>query len=348
MERYSLDSNPEAVEISRLAQEAKQKRGKEGEEKGEPLRDDYENASKNIDELKNKEVVISEADKSLVEKARKNSESFDCETSHVLFQFLREYPSFLAEKMKGKKLFNLGSGPEAFSSALTINGTLRYEEGMPIIGGSNLGFSEYIAVDLFRNESELVHNLNWALDYAKIDDENSRKNIEGKMKFEKKDILEFLLQQADKSGNIIISSVNGSLIETDGYFERVAQEAFRVIPEDGIMVTVDCPELTEEAKELFPYHYGENISGVILSKKPLPNEAIMKYYEFYVLLDKAAKKAMTVRELCQVRAKGREGGVVFDMKDEFIAKLGFKIERGNIDEFNMDEYMNDEVKITRI
>lgn len=86
--------------------------------------------------------------------------------------------------------------------------------------------------------------------------------------FEKIDALSFLLRTPNASVNIFMCNIDRTLISTGGLLERIAQEIFRVVPDDGIFISVNCSEIEKECESLFPYAKKFGM-GVVFSKKEL-------------------------------------------------------------------------------
>lgn len=81
-----------------------------------------------------------------------------------------------------------------------------------------------------------------------------------KTEFIEDDGLHYLVEQSDNSGNIFISNLGADVLKSGGndnfpakeWMERVSQEAYRVVPNGGCFILVNCyPEFENEAKKLF-------------------------------------------------------------------------------------------------
>jgi hypothetical protein len=86
----------------------------------------------------------------------------------------------------------------------------------------------------------------------------------------KNDGLSYLLQSPSGSANVLMVNVDYALINNPEYHQRLAQEIFRVVPDNGLFLTYNT-SATEEAKKLFPYYlvFG---AGTIFSKSPIPED----------------------------------------------------------------------------
>jgi len=185
---------------------------------------------------------------------------------------------FVQLRFEGKPLFDVGGGEEGFWHGLVLRGL-----GYKISGTSNtdLGFSEFHVVDPFLAESDMQQALEKDLERsARSSKENAQRieveenSLREHFKLDKVDGLSFLIHQSDEAGNTIMSSLNYYLISSADYLARLAQEAFRVAPVDGLFVTNDSPEISREAKALFPYSR-ELGPTTLFSKKPIPSEKLL-------------------------------------------------------------------------
>jgi hypothetical protein len=60
-------------------------------------------------------------------------------------------------------------------------------------------------------------------------------------------------------------NIDACIIANEDYAKRVAQEIYRVTPEDGAYISIGSPYIEREAEKLFPFK--EEISGVIIYSK---------------------------------------------------------------------------------
>ena len=141
---------------------------------------------------------------------------------------------FYRKITKGVPLINIGCGGE--------KGLFRADNH--VLNGS--GAEKTIVVDPYFKKKEMDKII-----------ENKQYD---KTEFKEDDGLHYLVEQSDNSGNIFISNLGADVLKSGGndnfpakeWMERVSQEAYRVAPNGGCFILVNCyPEFENEAKKLF-------------------------------------------------------------------------------------------------
>ena len=106
--------------------------------------------------------------------------------------------------------------------------------------GLGLGISKFVMVDPFHRDKE----------YETLRKEKEF-NPDLKLELSSLDGLTFLNNQDDGSGNMMTNNMDYTIISSEKYLKRLAEEAFRVVPEEGIYIS--CNSDTEDyASRLFP------------------------------------------------------------------------------------------------
>lgn len=164
------------------------------------------------------------------------------------------------EKMRTADLVNIGCGTEGM------------HHGWQLLDNINLDKLEnkVISIDPFIKEDEFYEA---SVEGLGEDEAKEMKNEikENTQDFRQVDGLGFLLDQADGTLNSLTASINSSLIPSDDYLKRLAQEIFRVTPENGVYVSLDSLDLEKEAEQLFPYKK-EDANILYFSKTPFDDE----------------------------------------------------------------------------
>ncbi|MBR9700199.1 hypothetical protein GOV09_07110 [Candidatus Woesearchaeota archaeon] len=179
--------------------------------------------------------TISDQDQLLIQRSVKREPvvMFNGVVEYVLRELVYRQED-LNQYLSGHPLIDLASGKLGFRAAQQLLGAI------PIDGSDeylDLGVVEVIAVDPFHNE-ELMRA--WA--------EQSRDM--SKIRYDGRDALSFLLDQGTSSANILVNALDGCVIPYD-YAARVAEEAKRVIPLDGILLCSNSDGIEHRAREIF-------------------------------------------------------------------------------------------------
>lgn len=153
-----------------------------------------------------------------------------------------------------KPFIDLGCGQEGIFNVLILE--------------ENFKLGKMHLVDPFMQKAEMDERIRnyWKLE--KLPDQLKTKIIE-KVDFQQKDGLSFLLSLKDEYANIMVNSINYSLIKNDDYLKRIAQEFYRVNLKNGVCIVCDSSEIEHEAKILFPY-FQEFGVVTVFSKSPIP------------------------------------------------------------------------------
>jgi len=117
--------------------------------------------------------------------------------------------------------------------------------------GVDMGVSEIVLVDL----------------YSKPDDSEINDAKNKQIKFEKNDVLSFLISQNFNAGCYFMSHIEYFLIPCAEYHQRIAQEIYRTMPEDGIFISNGCYDIEKEAEELFPINKGTDSFKLFMKKE---------------------------------------------------------------------------------
>jgi hypothetical protein len=276
-----------------------------------------------------RKAMIKIPDSEIVIRAASGSENFKNESAPILIGGIVNNQDFFRERLDGKKLFSLGAGEYGHSYHFQLLFGWERSDGYSV---SNLIPSEIIAVDLFANPDFMARDLHSLI---KLDSKSvpnlNQDEVESianqKLKFEQIDMLQFLLNQPTESGNIMVAGIDMAVIHVKNYHERVAQEAFRVTPYEGVLICCYAPSIEWEAKQIFPYFTEiSNGSFVFFSKTELPPSVVFKgrAYALYKYLQNSANIGILTITL---EFKNLVHGLPEDVDfEDFLQSCGFEVE----------------------
>lgn len=174
---------------------------------------------------------------------------------------------FLTEKLRQHTLTDVASGKHGIENAMRLNGYTSDTFNHMIKEACDIGIEKIQLVDPFVDIEALKqkHLHDASISKDKKDEMNKR------IQPIRSDALQFLSAAQTESQNITISSLDRLVIPNLAYHARVAQEVFRVVPEDGIFICTLSDEIEAEARKLFPYALELPMQMVVFSKAPLPS-----------------------------------------------------------------------------
>ncbi len=164
-----------------------------------------------------------------------------------MWRNLIENEDSLRNYLKNKTLFDVGCGKVGNRTAAYLTGKKRFwdpnlrefKDGHQF----DLKIKNIISVDPF---VDLNAKTKSEIDKGRIKEKASQ--------FIKNDGLSFLISQEAGSGNNLTININYALIPDEEYLKRLAQEIFRVTPNDGIFISGGSDLIEREAKTLFPFY----------------------------------------------------------------------------------------------
>lgn len=188
--------------------------------------------------------LIEISDEEIIREGRRESHNFqDSMSRSAVFGFIKDNIEMIKNYTKGKTFFDIGCGKDGVFNANIFLGRGK--------NGIDLGVSDVVLVDLYSkpNEDEIA-------------------NIKSKqIKFEKNDALSFLISQNFNAGCYFMSHIEYSLIPCAEYHQRIAQEIYRTMPEDGIFISNGCYDIEKEAEELFSVNKSMDGFGLFMKKE---------------------------------------------------------------------------------
>ena len=241
--------------------------------------------------------------------------SFSDPTEQLLMVDLRykNIALYLETRLRGKPLYDVGGGKSGvghFLGMRAIDPPLRIEglsttKIMPDVTDIDFGVSEYTLIDPFLDGHETietslaVHKVRTREDIT----EKKREEVIKSIQVTNEDGLTALSKLPDGAGNVVMSSIDYDLIGNNDYLKRLAQEAFRVVPIDGIFLVNNCPDVQSTAGMLFPYSevFG-TADSIAYAKEPIPakipdwiisNEGVYSWYKKALDAKKAGKITLT-------------------------------------------------------
>lgn len=194
---------------------------------------------------------------------------------------------YFKKVLHNKVLLDIGCGEGGAFNALRLKGYYRgYEDS-----DTDLGITDIVLLDPYITEEYLTEKLDDCMcNICEISKEDERIKIRKQIKFAQEDGLSFLLKQEPGSANVITSHLQYVVIPNEEYLRRMAQEIFRVVPEDGVFISANSDEIEEEAKELFTYErYFVPLILRVFSNTPIPSDDDM-VEEFFADLDRRLAK----------------------------------------------------------
>ncbi|MFC1749386.1 hypothetical protein ACFL2V_11335 [Pseudomonadota bacterium] len=166
--------------------------------------------------------LIQVTDEVIIAEGVRRSADFQSSSLGYVFEAIDSNQRFLKDKPGTGKIFDIGCGS---NGAVSDRQICRFD----------IGIDQVTLVDPFVQEETM---------------KGLKQNDQ--MDFVQNDGLSFLLKQASGSGNVMTASIDGQLISSGEYLQRMAQEIYRVVPENGYYISLLSPQLEEEARELFP------------------------------------------------------------------------------------------------
>lgn len=282
MEKYLFENNPEAIDISEKAKKLKAQRVEQGEEKGDPTKDDYENAS----QIREADAKISELGKKVIEGSKKYSDEEIANWNEGLKEWYTEFIDrslFYIKECLSQEEF------EKFNEALATYPVIDLASGNPHLPGEN------ILVTLFKEkyntkgvpEACIKADLAEPPKYIGVDkyapfyvEKKIPENLKDRIKFEKKDLVEFLRTLPDNSVNIFIGGFDKEISHPkdggdDRYRAILISEIGRVIAKGGYCFAVESPLFGRwEGQPVGPYDFG-------LKDVPLVKNNFFSPVDFY-------------------------------------------------------------------
>jgi hypothetical protein len=229
------------------------------------------NSEGNRFSLENKNILIEEMDgryherKSLIKRS-------DDELSQPIFKVIQESQGSENDKIVKDRHFKQSlaeiSGQELFLQIMQMNldsssMVLALANEKPLInigsGGDreSLEYAITVAYMLGANKQELIDPFFNQTETNKRIDEIRRLNDCPTM-FVQDDGLRNLANRLEKSSNVFISTVNSGNVwlsmgsdRSADWLSRVAQESYRVVPENGVLVCLDSEDVAYEAEKIF-------------------------------------------------------------------------------------------------
>lgn len=192
-------------------------------------------------------------------------------SSNHLVKMMLGATDFIKPKLAGRPLTDIGAGIRGFNNALVMTGHESQRDKGTIIKGTetDLGMSKVVLVDPFgQSNFEEGRDSKQYINREGMTDEE-RAEMKKRFDFQKRGGQSYLLEQAPGSMNVMCGSVDESIIPVQEA-QRIAQEIFRVVPEDGLFVSFISENIEEEARKLFPYSLEAQHDLYIFSKSPLP------------------------------------------------------------------------------
>lgn len=270
-----------------------------------------------------RKALIKTSDEELIVLGKKESHSFKNATDNFLTTPMFWSKDILDEHFEGKRLIELGSGMGGLWRGIKF---MSPEEDT---FAHDFGISEFVAVDLFVDPNEVWKEAQDSLRFYAPDEER-RESIRKKLTFEQRDMFGYLLEQPDNSANVMMSSVDYALIPSREYHQRVAQEIFRVVPEDGVFVMNNCPDIEDEMKKLFPFCFSleEVASTRFYSKREICPQVVAdtKTFQFFRFLLEASQNGILEMTPEIARSIQPDGELVIrDMKG-YLEQAGFVVD----------------------
>lgn len=179
-----------------------------------------------------------------------------------------ELSRFLMEKFQQYTLTDVASGKHGIENAMRLTGHTSDTFHHLDKEAHDIGVKKIRLVDPFVDIEALKQQ------YLHDDSfpEDEQKDIEERIEPVRSDALQFLSTAQTESQNITISSLDRHVIPNLAYHARIAQEVFRVVPEDGIFICTLSEEIEAEARKLFPHALELPMQMIVFSKSPLPSQ----------------------------------------------------------------------------
>jgi len=203
-------------------------------------------ANENIDSISNSKIISRQMNQSGNNNKRYQSHSTDF--FRLPFTSLNENPEskrYVIDRLKGQRLMDIGSAshsPEELSNGHITD----------IFGNKmdfNLQLKDFIQADPY--STKIGPN---------------RYRIDG---------LSFLLNQEDQSGNVLTAGLDYSILGdneiSEEYCRRLAEEAYRVIPKNGIWISYKSEPLESHARDIFDDFYLIKTEGELVRSKETPS-----------------------------------------------------------------------------
>lgn len=162
-------------------------------------------------------------------------------------EVFHENAKLLRKVVKNPNLYDIGGGRHGMLADLDII-------------GCDVGIKHATLVEPNAQEDDIYER------------EGEKERYKNKFDFVRKDGLSFLLNKNTAPANIMVCSLDVDVVGSYGYIERLAQEIYKKVPEDGIFVCVNSPEIEKLADRLFAFRQ-QTGSALIFSKRELMGES---------------------------------------------------------------------------
>lgn len=192
-------------------------------------------------------------------------------SSDYLVQEMLEASDYFRYMLAGRPLADVGSGDRGFENALAITGHKLESETRTIREGTEFDFGIAKVVLVDPSGESNVEDAWVTEDYLHRQDvtDEERADVKNRIEFKRQGGESYLLEQPAGSTNIMCGSLDESIIPIQDA-QRIAQEIFRVVPEDGFFISVLSEDIEAEARKLFPYSLETTYHTYLFSKSPLP------------------------------------------------------------------------------
>lgn len=189
-----------------------------------------------------RKAAIKTPDSVLIARNVKESQGFQDSVVGQAQLVIEKKKDFLRARIGNPNLYDIGGGKGGLSVALGII-------------GSDAGINHVTLVDPYAKEGDVFRSGN-------------KEKYKDQFKLVSQDGLSFLLDQNTSPANVMTCSVDADVIGNYEYIERLAQEIYRIVPENGVFISLNSKEIEDEATRLFPFV--QEFSGVrVFSKREL-------------------------------------------------------------------------------
>tara|TARA_Y100000310_G_scaffold13301_1_gene13581 strand:+ start:803 stop:1606 length:804 start_codon:yes stop_codon:yes gene_type:complete len=231
-----------------------------------------ENKIYDLEKYNEKRSLINGSDHEIRVAALKKGYSFQDKSAHFLITeiFRKNRFDYFQNCLKDKPLFDIGAGEGGGWNVLRMKGyPVTYTD---FADERDLGIKEFVLVDPFISDESVHSQLEQHIGYAFDVPKNKQQEMHDSIRGDQRDGLSFLLDQKVGSGNILVASINYSLIPNTDYLKRIAQEAYRIVPKEGVLMACDSDDIEEEASQLFPYSQNFGVATIFSKSQILSDE----------------------------------------------------------------------------